>query len=187
MIQRILFTISFIFLLAITSYSQTNPCNLKLSQLKSTNELQGFRLGMTLDEVKVLVPTIPVGKADDLGVMKTSFSPRFDTKIDKTKFENVRTVSLEFFDNKVMDLWIGYTSEFKWTILDEFLVQMSESLGLPQNVWKTKGVERRLECEEFDVRVSMIAAGPTIRFTDKVMKRTWEERRALKAEETDNN
>lgn len=183
--QRILFTISFIFFLAVTSYSQNNSCNLKLSQLKSTAELQGFRLGMTLDEVKAIVPTIPIGKSDDLGIMKTSFSPRFDTKIEKAKFENVRTVSFEFLDNKVMDLWIGYTSEFKWTNLDEFITQMSELLGLPPDIWKTKGIERRLDCEEFQITASMIAAGPTIRFTDKLMKKTWEERRALKAEETD--
>lgn len=182
---RPLFIISFIFLLAISVNAQENKCTLKLSQLKSAPEFQGFYMGMTVDEVKKLVPTIPTGKADDLGMMKTSFSPRFDPKIDKTKFENMRTVSFEFFDGKVMDLWIGYTSEFKWATLDEFLPQMSAVLGLPATAWQTKGVERRLECDDFQVSASMIAAGPSIHLTDKTMKKTWEQRRALKAEQED--
>ena len=186
MSQRTLVIIVFIFLFAATSFAQENNCSLKLSQLKLAPEAFGFRLGMTVEEVKAIVPTLPTGKADDLGVMKTSFSPRFDPKVEKDKFENVRTVSFEFFDSKLMDLWIGYTSEFKWATLDEFLPQMIASFGLPANGWKTKGLERRLECEEFLVETKMIAAGPSIHFLDKTAKKLWEERRAKKAEEPDN-
>ena len=186
--QKSLAVISFIFLLALSINAQDNKCSLKISQLKTAPEFQGFYMGMTVDEVKKLVPTIPTGKADDLGMMKTSFSPRFDPKIDKTKFENMRTVSFEFLDGKVMDLWIGYTSEFKWATLDDFLLQMGGMLGLPPaTTWQTKGMERRLECEDFQVSVSMIAAGPSIHLTDKTMKKTWEQRRTLKAEQEDNN
>jgi hypothetical protein len=183
--QRSFIAIVFLFLLTATSFAQENNCALKLSHLKPAPEAFGFRLGMTVEEVKAIVPTLPMGKADDLGVMKTSFSPRFDPKIEKEKFENVRTVSFEFFDGKLMDLWIGYTSEFKWATLDEFLPQMSASFGLPINGWKTKGIERRLDCEEFLVEAKMIAAGPSIHFMDKVAKKLWEERRAQMAEEPD--
>lgn len=160
---------------------------MKLSQLKAAPEIQGFRLGMTISEVKVIAPTLPTVKADDLGLMKTSFSPRFNPQIEKTKFENVRTISFEFLDDKLMDLWIGYTNDFKWSAIDEFFSQMNLALGLPANGWRTKAFERRLECEEFQITVTSLAAGPTIRFTEKSSKKLWEQRRALKAEQTDND
>lgn len=184
--RRSIFIITFIFLFAATSFAQENKCALKLSQLKAAPELQGFRLGMTISDVKTIVPTLPTGKADDLGMMKTSFSPRF-AQIDKTKFENVRTVSFEFLDDKLMDLWIGYTSDFKWTTMDDFFPQMNLALGLPANGWQTKGTEKRLECEEFQVSVTALYAGPTIRFVEKSSKKLWEQRRAIKAEKEDAN
>jgi hypothetical protein len=183
--QRSLVIIALLFIFAAKSSAQENNCALKLSQLKPAPEVFGFHLGMTVEEVKKLVPTLPTGKADELGVMKTSFSPRFDPKIEKDRFENVRTVSFEFFDNKVMDLWIGYTNEFKWATIEEFLPQMSASFGLSANGWKTKGIECLLECEEFLVEAKVLTAGPSIHFTDKVAKKLWEERRTKMAEEPD--
>jgi len=173
--------IAFVFLCPSTS-AQQYKCDLKLSQIKHPEEFFGFYLGMSIDRVKELVPTLKTGKSDKFGLMKTSFSPRFDPKIEKTKFQNARTVSFEFLDGKVVDLWIGYTVEFKWQSLDEFLPKMSASLGLPANGWHTKELERRLECEEFQAMVMTIANGPSIRLTDLVSKRLWEKRRTENAE-----
>lgn len=184
--QRALVIIVFILIFAATTFAQENKCALKLSQIKAAPEIQGFRLGMTVSDVKAIVPTLPTGKADDLGLMKTSFSPRF-AQIDKTKFENVRTVSFEFLDDKLMDLWIGYTSDFKWATMDDFFPQMNLALGLPTNGWLTKGTEKRLECEEFQISVTTLYAGPTIRLVEKTSRKLWEQRRAIKAEKEDAN
>jgi hypothetical protein len=187
MLLRPLVRIAFIFLLASVSFAQgEGKCNLKLDQVKPAPELYSFRLGMAIEEVKKLVPTLQTRKADDLGLMKTSFSPRFDPKIDKTQFENVRTISFEFLDDRLMDLWIGYTSEFKWTALEDFIPQMSASLGLPStNAWRVKGLERRFDCAEFQVAAWMVAGGPSIRLTDATAKQLWEKRRADKAAQED--
>ncbi len=163
--------------------AQENKCELKLSQIKNADTFFGFYLGMSIDSVRELVPTLKTGKTDKFGLMKTSFSPRFDPKIEKTKFENVRTVSFEFLDDKLVDLWIGYTAEFKWQTIEEFLPQMSASLGLPVNGWQTKELERRLECKEFRVVMMTIANSPSIRLTDLISKKLWETRRTEKAEQ----
>ena len=186
MLLRPFLCVVFISLLAVASFEQDDKCNVKLDQIKPAPELYGFRLDMTVEEVKKLVPTLQTRKSDDLGLMKTSFSPRFDPKIDKTKFENVRTVSFEFLDDKLMDLWIGYTSEFKWAKLEDFVPQMSASLGLPSNAWRAKGLERRFDCADFQIAAWMVAGGPSIRLTDATAKQLWEKRRADKAAQEDN-
>jgi hypothetical protein len=185
MLLRPLICIIFIFLLASLSFAQDSKCNLKLDQVKPASELYGLRLGMTVEEVKKLVPTLVTGKTDDLGLMKTSFSPRFDPKIDKTQFENARTVSFEFLDGKLADLWIGYTSEFKWTMLEDFIPQMSASLGLPSGAWRVKGLERKFDCADFQISAWMVAGGPSIRLIDTTAKQLWEKRRADKAAQED--
>ena len=78
----------------------------------------------------------------------------------------MRTVSLDFLDGKLVTLWIGYESTFKWKTLGEFVAGISKSLNLPAE-WAAKRGGRQLTCEGFSILVSLIGGGPSIRVTDE--------------------
>lgn len=163
--------------------AQDNQCKLRLSDLPTAEELKGFRLGMTIDQVKARVPQVVFGQPDILGVSKTSIHPHFDPRIDKSTFEGVRTVSLDFLDGRLTSLWIGYDSSAKWFTVDDFVRQISQSLLLP-NVWSSwKSRSQQLKCADFQMTVSMVAGGPSFRILNQTAEDTWIARRAAHAEE----
>ena len=154
-----------LFSVSIASAQQSN-CSIRLDRLPDASELRGFHLGMTYDQVKSRVPQIRFGRADEFGVSKTSISPFFDPSFDKASFADVRTISLDFLDGKLVTLWIGYESTFKWKTLGEFVAGISKSLNLPAE-WAAKRGGRQLTCEGFSILVSLIGGGPSIRVTDE--------------------
>ena len=154
-----------LFSVSIASAQQSN-CSIRLDRLPDASELRGFHLGMTYDQVKSRVPQIRFGRADEFGVSKTSISPFFDPSFDKASFADVRTISLDFLDGKLVTLWIGYESTFKWKTLGEFVAGISKSLNLPAE-WAAKRGGRQLTCEGFSILVLLIGGGPSIRVTDE--------------------
>lgn len=178
--------IAFIFLLiftcaALSQAQQEQACTLKLAQLGQAAELKRLRPGMTIEQVKSVVPKIEMGPTDEFGLSKTSFSPDFNPNIDKQAFQGVRTVSLDFLDGRVSSLWIGYNESFKWKTLDEFVKGITAALSLPAR-WETRSRGQQLTCGDFQVMVSMVAGSPTLRITDDTARELWEKRRAEKEE-----
>ena len=163
--------------------AQDGQCKVKLSELPQAAELSGFRIGMTMDQVKARVPQVIFGRTDDLGVSKTSINPYFDPKIDKSGFADVRTVSLDFLDGRVTSLWIGYESTFKWPTVADFVEGISKSLSLPDAwlPWKMQG--RQMKCADFQLTVSSVAQGPSFRILDLTAEATFTARRVAKEEE----
>lgn len=156
--------------------AQQSNCSARIDQLPDAPELRGFHLGMTYDQVKTRVPPIQLGLADQFGVAKTSINPSFGPQFDKASFADVRTVSLDFLDGKLVTLWIGYESTFKWQRLDEFVAGMSKSLNLP-GAWSPKRGGQELTCDGFSALASVIAGSPGIRITDEVAQETIANRR----------
>jgi hypothetical protein len=146
--------------------AQQSYCSLRLDRLPDAPELRGFHLGMTYDQVKSRVPQIHFARADEFGISKTSISPFFDPRFDRASFADVRTISFDFLDGKLVTLWIGYESTFKWKTLDEFVAGISKSLKLIAE-WAAKHGGRQLSCEGFSIFVSLIGGGPSIRITDE--------------------
>ena len=153
------------FCTCVVANAQSTSCPLEPDQLANAPELFGVRLGMTPPEVKTLLPLVQFGRPDPFGVMKTSFNPHFDSRVDKTAFPDVRTISLEFLDGKLVTLWIGYEATFKWPKLDQFVANFSKSLSVPAD-WPVKRNGRELSCDGFSLFVSIIGGGPGIRITD---------------------
>jgi len=153
------------FCTCVVANAQSTSCPLKPDQLANAPELFGVRLGMTPPEVKTLLPLVQFGRPDPFGVMKTSFNPHFDSRVDKTAFPDVRTISLEFLDGKLVTLWIGYEATFKWPKLDQFVANLSKSLSVPAD-WPVKRNGRELSCDGFSLFASIIGGGPGIRITD---------------------
>lgn len=154
-----------IFCTCIVADAQSVTCSLKPDQLANAPDLFGVRLGMTPQEVKTLLPLVQFGRNDPFGVMKTSFNPHFDPRVDKTAFADVRTISLDFLDGKLVTLWIGYEDTFKWPKLDQFVTNFSKSLSVPAG-WPVKRNGRELTCEGFSLFASIIGGGPALRISD---------------------
>ena len=164
-IRILLSLLAAIFCTCVVLEAQSTSCSQKPDQLATAPELFGVRLGMTAPEIKTLLPLVQFGRADPFGVMKTSFNPHFDQRVDKTAFPDVRTISLDFLDGKLVTLWIGYEATFKWPKLDQFVANFSKSLSVSAD-WPVKRNGRELTCNGFSLFASMIGGGPSIRITD---------------------
>jgi hypothetical protein len=175
-------TLTVILLLAVACTASAQ-CTKKIAEIPAAPELLGFRLGMTKEEIKAHVPQTDFGRTDHFGVSKTTINPYFDPKIDKTKFEGVRSISLDLLDQKLTSLWIGYDENFKAKNVDEFLKLITSSLQLPAawRSWRSRGQQMR--CADFQLIVQMVAGGPSLRVLDLAAEETVAVRRQQKEEQ----
>lgn len=158
-------------------------CTQKIATLPAAPELYGFRLGMTRDEIKELVPQTQFGKTDHFGVAKTTINPSFDPKIDQKKFAGVRSISLDLLDDRLTSLWIGFDDTYKIKTTDEFVKAVSQSLQVSGNwsSWRSRG--QQLRCDDFQLIVSTLAGGPSLRLLDFAAEDTIAARRQEKEEQ----
>jgi hypothetical protein len=176
-------TLLFHLLLLLMAQTASAQCTKKLSELPAAPELLGFRLGMTKDEIKTRVPQTAFGKADRFGVMKTTINPYFDPKIDKSKFEGVRSISLDLVDDRLTSLWIGYDETFKAHTAEEFVKLISQSLGVGGNWSSHRSKGQQLRCADFQLIVTTVAGGPSFRILDIAAEDLVAERRQAKEEQ----
>ena len=158
-------------------------CTQKIATLPAAPELYGFRLGMTRDQIKELVPQTQFGKTDHFGVVKTTINPSFDPKIDQKKFEGVRSISLDLLDDRLTSLWIGYDDTYRIKTTDEFVKAISQSLQVSGNwsSWRSRG--QQLRCADFQLIVGTLAGGPSLRVLDFGAEDTIAARRQEKEEQ----
>jgi hypothetical protein len=144
--------------------------------------LLGFRLGMTKEEVKKMVPQTVFRKNDDFGVSKTTINPHFDSKIDSTKFAGVRSVSLDFLDDRLISLWIGFDETYAVHALDQFGKVISQSLRIPEawSPWRSGG--KQMRCADFQITLQTVARGPSFRILNVAADDTIAARRQAKEE-----
>lgn len=178
MLRLILFPL----LLLLLAQSVSAQCTKKLSYLPDAPELLGFHLGMTKDQIKARVPQTVFGRPDHFGVTKTTINPYFDPTIDKTKFEGVRSISLDLLDDRLTSLWIGFDETFKAHTAEEFVKLISQSLQLDGN-WSYKSRGQQLRCADFQLTVTTVAGGPSFRLIDTAADDLVAERRQAKEEQ----
>jgi hypothetical protein len=173
-----------ILLFAAIAPAQDRQCTLKLAQLPDAPELFAFRMGMTKEQVKVRLPQVVFGRTDEFKVSKTSINPDYDPRIDKSAFAGVRTISLDFLDDRITSLWLGYDSSFKWHTVPDFVEGISQSLHLPDAwaSWKSRG--QQLRCADFQMTVSIVADGPSFRILDEDAEETLAGRREAREEQS---
>jgi len=154
-----------------------------MSELPTAPELLGFNLGMTKEQIKARVPQTKFARPDPFGVSKTTINPYFDPSIDKTKFEGVRSVSLDLVDDKLTSLWIGFDETFKAHNAEEFVKLISQSLRLDGNwsSWRSRG--EQLRCADFQLIVTIVAGGPSFRLLDTAADDLIAARRQAKEEQ----
>ena len=178
MTRILLFTL----LLLLLPQSASAQCTKKMSELPAAPELLGFRLGMTKEQIKARVPQTKFGHADPFGVSKTTINPYFDETIDKTKFESVRSISLDLVDDKLTSIWIGFDETFKVHTADEFVKLISQSLNV-DGTWSYKSRGQQLRCADFQLMVTTVAGGPSFRLVDTAADDLIAERRQAKEEQ----
>lgn len=163
--------------------SAFSQCTKKSSELPAAPELLGFNLGMTREQIKAKVPQTKFGRTDDFGVSKTTINPYFDPTIDKTKFEGVRSISLDLLDERLTSLWIGFDETFKAQTIDDFVKLISQSLQLTGkwSSWRSKG--QQLRCADFQLIVTTVANSPSFRLLDNAAEDTVAQRRQTKEEQ----
>jgi hypothetical protein len=176
MLRTLLPPLLFLFLVQTVSAQ----CTKKASELPAAPELLGFQLGMTKDQIKARVPQTKFGHADAFGVSKTTINPYFDDTIDKTKFQGVRSVSLDLLDDKLTSLWIGFDETYQAHTAEEFVKLISRSLQLngTWSNWKSRG--QQLRCSDFQLIVTTVANGPSFRLLDTAADDLVAERRQAK-------
>ena len=179
MLRALLFPL----LILLLAESAPAQCTKKMNELPAAPELLGFHLGMTKEQIKARVPQTQFGRADHFGVTKTTINPYFDPSIDKTKFEGVRSVSLDLVDDRLTSLWIGFDETFKIKTADEFIKTISQSLQVNGNwsSWRAKG--QQLRCADFQLIVTTVAGGPSLRLLDTAAEDLIAERRRVKEEQ----
>jgi hypothetical protein len=170
-------------LLLLLTQSVSAQCTKKAAELPAAPELLGFHLGMTKEQIKARVPQTVFGKTDPFGITRTTINPYFDPSIDKTKFEGVRSISLDLLDERLTSLWIGFDETFKVHTVEEFVRLMSQSLQVPENwsSWRYKG--QQLRCADFQLIVTTVAGGPSFRVMDIAAEETVATRRQAKEEQ----
>jgi len=183
--QKFLFLVSATLVLCCVTQvrAQTTSCSMKLADLPPSADLFGFQLGMTAEQVKARLPHIAFGPIDDFGVSRTTTNPDFTSDLDKTAFAGVRTISLDFLDNRLSSLWLGYESSYKWQTVPDFVAGISQSLHLPNawESWKMRG--SRIRCADFQVTLSMVAGGASFHLIDETAEKTIAARREAKDQE----
>jgi hypothetical protein len=161
---------------------QESKCVLKLAEVPSVQELRGFHVGMTIEQLKARLPKLQINPADEFGFTSLNIFPDYEPGIDKTTVEGVRTISLEVLDGRVFSIWIGYNKSFKWKTLDEFISGLNTALKLPDN-WRSKFRTRLLDCADFTVAVIPVGENQSIKITDNTAKGLLDKRQAAKVEE----
>ena len=179
MLRAILFPL----LILLVGQSASAQCTKKISELPAAPELLGFHLGMTKDEIKTRVPQTVFGRNDDFGVSKTTINPYFDPKIDKTKFESVRSVSLDLVDDRLTSLWIGFDETFKAKTAEEFVKLISQSLQVNGDWSSYRSRGQQLRCADFQLIVTTIAGSPSFRLLNTAAEVLIGERRAAKEQQ----
>src|ERR1043165_5036801 len=170
-------------LVLLLALSVSAQCTQKIATLPAAPELFGFRLGMMKDDIEQRVPQAVFPRNDHFGVSKTTLKPHFDPKIEQKKFEGVGSISLDLLDDKLTSLWIGYDENFKVQTVDELVKLISESLKVSGawSSWKSRG--QQLRCADFQLIVSTLTSGPSLRIVDLAAEDTIAARRQEKEEQ----
>jgi len=171
-----------LFFLALLAIDASAQCTQKISDLPAAPELLGFSLGMSKEQVKALVPQTHFGRTDDFGVSKTTINPFFDPSIDKTRFASVRSVSLDFLDERLVSIWIGFDETYKIQAVNDFAKAISESFRLPNEWSQGRARAQQLRCNGFQLIVTTVAGGPSLRLLDVQADDTIASRRQEKEE-----
>lgn len=147
-------------------YAQTDACVLPYDQLP---EVRGFRLGMTIEQIKQRYPHFPELKTnaygyseftEDFMVERGRYESLGSTRVEPLSGinkESLGAVELAFLDNKLVVFKISYNNKVEWQSVDNFVESLATSLKLPPAAkWsKTNNLTMRLACKDYSLRATI--------------------------------
>lgn len=130
-----------------------NNCDLPLEKAP---ELWGFRLGMTVDELKARYPTVNLSRQDSFGLMTGVIYAVDANKAQKNYkwlLSGVSSVSLDFIDGKLSYVGVLYGLEFNFPDVDSYTTRLSNDYKMPFAWQPSKDLSevREMRCTGFDM------------------------------------
>ncbi|HVG38003.1 MAG TPA: hypothetical protein VM870_01880 [Pyrinomonadaceae bacterium] len=104
------------------------------ASVKQPPELWGFRLGLTIDEVKHNYPTIALGRTDEFGITPGSITTSVNSPY-QNNLAGVDHVVLAFVDGRLAHYSASLDGGVFYSNIDEYAARMSRSLDLP-HAWR---------------------------------------------------
>jgi hypothetical protein len=153
--------------------------------IKKAPEFNGFRLGMSLAEVKSNLADTSmfdskISSANKIGTLAISIS---GAELKDEYAEGIDDINLTFVDNGLAVIKATYYSGAgNWFGAKDFFKQLSEKLGLPQpssssSLGGRGGEKYKVECPGFNVTLSYsFGVSPSILITDALAQKLAEER-----------
>lgn len=130
--------------------SSTKPCTVELEQAP---ELRGFRLGMSLEDIRKRFPGFP-GQNSQIGLATVEISCTndmlgrssgddyneiiFTRGWDCSELNDVKHIELKLLDWRLIEITVYYSNDIKWKSADEFAQKTGEALKL-DGTWQKVG------------------------------------------------
>ena len=116
--------------LFLNSCAVEKPCTLIPEQAP---ELRGFKLGLSLPEVRQKFPDFPQPKELEYGKAIAKVYPW-----QVSEQNALKDIEIEFVDNRIVKIEVFYNDELKWKSADEFAQKTGEAMKL-DGTWKKVG------------------------------------------------
>ncbi|MEO8649170.1 MAG: LysM domain-containing protein [Acidobacteriota bacterium] len=121
------------------------PLTVCRKSLPESPELRGLKLGMSKsDLVALLRPEV----RNSFESLQSAPDYYF---IDRSRFDGMRRLNVEFFAGKVSLLTIQYGPGVEWDSDEEFVGVVSEKFGLPANGWERDSTSYVMNCGDFQI------------------------------------
>jgi hypothetical protein len=158
------FTAALILSFQLTSEAQQStapPCTLNVEELP---EIRGFKLGMTLEDIRRRHPKFKIPEPDETGYAEMTYSVSYylsygeESLINEEDRKGITGIKVAFLDGKLVRLRIIYDDSVKWKDVPEFLQAMIRALKLPDaKFWINHDADTaQLNCNNVVVQVRLI-------------------------------
>lgn len=158
--KGLLLTVCAAFSLSISAAAQqavssSSQCNLSINRAP---ELFGFRLGMTVDEVRARYANLKVSSPDAWGDSTGSVDPAENSRAQKNYkwlLTNISSVNLDFYQGKLSYVGLIQSPSMNWSDLRGYTANLSRAFGLPEawTDYEKMGGVKQLKCGTFDLLV----------------------------------
>jgi hypothetical protein len=152
---RYAFLTAFVLSGAASAFGQKSLC-----ALKEAPEFREFRLGMTMLEVRGNLEDTTLFDINTPSGGTGSHAVRISAAELKEKLaEGIDEINLAFVDGKLAVIKVNYNGAMTWTNAQDFLVKVSETLGIPKppasESSRSRGNEKyKVECKTFAVTLA---------------------------------
>jgi hypothetical protein len=147
--------------------AQQPPQTCKL-KVENSPELRGFRLGMSLEQIRTRFPKARFYEGN-FGQSRLELQSNVLQEADPEKFRGVETIFLDLLDGRVVSVSATYDGAVKWQSIAQFAAAVSEALKLPP-AWEADQ-SGRMNCDGFQIFVNTNHIALVIPGTREIVKR----------------